>query len=122
MDPETGKCAWTDKKLDVPVKKLREYFAKSAEGTCVPVRENDELIEALGNPEHPGRTRGTVGSVPWKYGFPDAGGYESRERKRKKELSEMQQLNARVKALEERHRVDEATQESTPPSQRRSSV
>src|SRR4051812_33911375 len=34
----------------------------------------------------------------------------------------MEQLNARVKALEERHRVDEATQEATPPSQRRSSV
>ena len=34
----------------------------------------------------------------------------------------MEQLNARVKALEERHRVDEASQEATPPSQRRSSV
>ena len=34
----------------------------------------------------------------------------------------MQQLNARVKALEERHRVDEATQEATRPSQLRSSV
>src|SRR3954462_3017656 len=34
----------------------------------------------------------------------------------------MHQLNARVKALEERHRVDEATQEATPPSQRRSNV
>src|SRR3954468_8773569 len=34
----------------------------------------------------------------------------------------MEQLNARVKALEEKHHVDEATQEATPPSQRRSSV
>ena len=108
--------------MDATVDKLRKLFAKTAEGTFVPDRENDELTEALGNPEHPGRTRGTSGSVPWKYGFPDAGGYKSRERKRKKELSEMQQLNARVKALEERHRVDEATQEATPPSQRRSSV
>src|SRR3954470_2796756 len=66
--------------------------------------------------------RGTTGSVPWKYGFPDACGYKSREKKRKKELSQMEQLNARVKVLEERHRVDEATQEATPPSQRRSSV
>src|SRR4051812_45490299 len=34
----------------------------------------------------------------------------------------MEQLNAREKALEEKHRVDEATQEATPPSQRRSSM
>src|SRR3954463_558641 len=122
LDPETGKLVWNDRKLDATVKKLREYFAASAAGTFVPDRENNELTEALGNPEHPGRTRGTAGSVPWKYGFPDAGGYKSRERKREKELSLMEQLNARVKDLEERHRVDEATQEATPTSQRRSSV
>src|SRR3954469_1623564 len=108
--------------MDASVDKLQKLFAKTAKGTFIPDRENDELTEALGNPEHPGRTRGTSGSVPWKYGFPDAGAYKSRERKRKKELNEMQQLNARVKALEESHRVDEATQEATPPSQRRSSV
>jgi hypothetical protein len=28
----------------------------------------DELIYALQNPEHPGRTRGK-GVIPWKYGF-----------------------------------------------------
>ena len=39
----------------------------------------------------------------WKVGFPGAGGYKTRERKRKHELSEMQKLNARVQALEERH-------------------
>ena len=54
MDPKTGKCAWKDKKLDGKVEKLREYFAKSAKGTFVPDRENDELTEALGNPEHLG--------------------------------------------------------------------
>src|SRR4051812_50214761 len=108
--------------MDATVKKLWEYFTASTKGTFVPDRENDELTEVLGNPEHPGRTRGTSGSVPWKYGFLDAGGYRSRERKRKKELSLMKQLNARVKALEEKYRVDEATQEATPPSQRRSSV
>lgn len=116
LDPETGKCACKNKKLDAKVEKLRENFAKSAKGTFVPDRENNELTDALGNPEHPGRTRGTAGSVPWKYGFLDAGGYKSRERNRKKELNEMQQLIARVKALEERNRVDEATQEATPPS------
>src|ERR1043165_1726043 len=122
LDPETGKLVWNNKKMDATVEKLRDLFAKSAKGTFVPDRENNEITEALGNPEHPGRTRGTSGSVPWKYGFPDAGGYRSRERKRKKEVSLMEQLNARVKVLEEAHRVDEATQEATPPSQRRSSV
>src|SRR4051812_25258700 len=34
----------------------------------------------------------------------------------------MEKMNARVKALEERHQVDEDSQEATLPSQRRSSV
>ena len=90
MNPETGKCTWKKNKImNAKVEKLREYFAKSAAGTFIPDRETDELTKALGNPEHPGRTWGTAGSVPWKYGFPDAGGYKSRERKRKKELNEM---------------------------------
>ena len=70
MDPEKGKCAWTDKKLDVLVKKLREYFAKLAEGTFFPDRENDELTEALGNPEQPGRTRGTQAPFCGSMDFP----------------------------------------------------
>ena len=53
--------------------KLQEYIAAAQEGTFVPDRENDELTQALGNPEHPGRTRGTPGSVSCKAGFPDAG-------------------------------------------------
>ena len=34
--------------------KLQEYIAAAQQGTFVPDRENDELTEALGNPEHPG--------------------------------------------------------------------
>src|SRR3954465_78883 len=64
LDPEKGKCVWTDKKLDLPAKKIQEFFAASTEGTFVPDRENDELTQALGNPEHPGQTRGTTGCVP----------------------------------------------------------
>ena len=86
--------------------------------------ENDELTMALGNPEHPGRTRGTPGSIPWKAGFPDAGGYKSRERRKKVEQIQIQKLHERVQALEERdsNRHAETTPEATPPSQRRSSV
>ena len=82
---------------------------------------------ALGNPEHPGRTRGTPGSVPWKAGFPDAGGYKCQERRKKVEQTQIQKLHERVQALEERDvarskRPAETTPEATPPSQRRSSV
>ena len=58
------------------MRKLREYIEKAQEGTFIPDREKDELTMALGNPEHPGRTRGTPGSLSWKAGFPDAGGYK----------------------------------------------
>ena len=66
------------------------------EGKFVPDRENDKLTRALGNPEHPGRTRGTPGSVAWKVGFPNAGGYKTQERRRKVEQSELHELKARV--------------------------
>ena len=125
MDHETGECVWTKEQLAIPVKKLQKCIAAAQQGTFVPDRENDELNEALGNHEHPGRTRGTPGSVPWRVGFPGTGGYKTRERKRKLELSEMQKLNARVQKLEEQvesQRAAGATLEATPPSQRRSSM
>ena len=87
---------------------------------------------ALGNPEHPGRTRGTPGSIPWKVGFPDAGGYKTHEGRKKLEQDQLQALHEMVMGLEdreeEREAVDrnkrhaEASPEATPPSQRRSSV
>ena len=53
MDPETEKCVWTDNQLEISIKKLRQYIAAAQQGTFVPDRENDELTEALENPEHP---------------------------------------------------------------------
>ena len=110
--------------MEIPVSKLKQYIEAAQEGTFFPDRENDELTMALGNPEHPGRTRGTPGSVPWKAGFPDAGGYKSQERRKKVEQIQIQKLHERVQALEERdgNRHAETTPEATPPSQRRSSV
>jgi hypothetical protein len=101
LDPETGECHWTDEQLAIPMKKLQDYITAAQEGLFIPDREKDELTEALGNPEHPGQIRGTAGSIPWVVGFAGAGGYRSRERKRKAELSEMQKLNARLVKLEE---------------------
>ena len=108
LDPVTGKCVWTNEQLNTPIEKLQEYIEKAQQGTFVPDRENDELTEALGNPEHPGRTRGTPGSLSWKAGFPDAGGYKRRERKKKKELTQLQALHARVQAIEERDKARSA--------------
>ena len=102
LDPVSGRCRWTDEQLAIPVKKIQHYIDAAQQGTFVPDRENDELTMALGNPEHPGRTRGTPGSVPWKAGFPDAGGYKSQERRKKVEQIQIQKLHERVQALEER--------------------
>lgn len=123
LDPETGKCCWMDEQLATPVMKLRKAINKEREGKFVPDKENDELIRALGNPEHPGWTRGTPGSVPWKAGFPDAGSYKCQERRRKVEQSELQEMHARLRKLEEREAVrSKRPAEATPPTQRRSSV
>src|SRR3954465_5198508 len=113
--------------MEIPVKRLQHSIDAAQQGTFVPDRENDELTMALGNPEHPGRTRGTPGSIPWKAGFPDAGGYKCHERRKKGEQTKIQGLKARVQGIEEREanrskRLAEASPEATPPSQRRSSV
>ena len=68
LDHVSGKCVWTDEQMRIPVKRLQHYIDVAQQGTFVPDRENDELTMALGNPEHPRRTRGTPGSVPWKAG------------------------------------------------------
>ena len=101
MDPVSGKCVWTDEQMRIPVKRLQHYVDAAQQGTFVPDREKDELTMAIGNPEHPGRTQGMPVSLSWKAGFPDAGDYKRRERKKKKELTQLQALHARVQALEE---------------------
>ena len=127
LDPITRKCVSTNEQLRIPVRKLQEYIEKAQQGTFVPDRENDELTMALGNPKHPGRTRGTPGSIPWKAGFPDAGGYKTQEMRKKVEYSQLQALHEWVQGLEEREadrskRPAESSPEATPPSQRRSGV
>ena len=90
-----------ERSKDIPVSKLKQYIEAAQEGTFFPDRENDELTMALGNPEHPRRTRGTPGSIPWKAGFPDAGSYKCHERRKKVEQTQLQALHARVQAIEE---------------------
>ena len=87
--------------MDIPVRKLKQYIEAAQQGKFFPDRENDKLTMALGNPEHPGRTRGTPGSIPWKAGFPDAGSYKSHERRKKVQQTELQALQARVQGIKE---------------------
>ena len=69
MDPLTGDCIYGPN-IQQAAQRLQEAIQAAAEGTFQPDRERDELTYALGNPEHPGCTRGK-GMVPWKYGFRD---------------------------------------------------
>ena len=107
-------CVWTDEQLAIPIKKLQEAIKPVQEGMFIPDREKDEMTEALENPEHLGRTRGTPGSVPWVHRFPDIGGYRSRERKGNAEATKMQRLTARLAKLEDP--CLDAAQEATQPS------
>ena len=54
----------------------------------MPDRENDILTQALGNKEHPGRTRGIGSKVPWKMGFPQVYRYKSRRNAVQRRLEE----------------------------------
>ena len=75
--------------------RLNVALKAMSEGSFKSDREKDELMYALGTPEHTGHVRG-MGVVPWKHGFSgDIETYRSR-RRRKAEVAEM------VRALEER--------------------
>ena len=72
------------------------------EGTFLPDRERDELTYALGNPEHPGRTRGKD-MVPWKYGFRDyIESYRSRQRRKNDERERLRRLEERLMSHDQR--------------------
>ena len=71
-------------------KKFTEIQAQVTQGSFIPDRENDILIKALGNKEHPSRTWGIGSKVPWKEGFPnDVSKYKSHnnvEQRRREEF------------------------------------
>ena len=71
------------------VKKIAEIQAQVTQGSFVPDRENDILMKALGNKEHPGRTRGISSKVPWKKGFPqDLYKYKFRRNAKQRRIEE----------------------------------
>ena len=71
------------------VQKIAQIQAQVTEGSFVPDREHDILTKALGNPEHPGRTRGKGSKVPWKTEFPqDNHRYKSRRTMEQKRIEQ----------------------------------
>ena len=90
--------------------KLLEAIEDARKGVFTPNRENDELTRALGNPEHPGRTRGK-GVIPWYEGFSEWNDdYRTRarkkmeeEKKRKLDEDQRKQDAEHLQGLEARH-------------------
>ncbi|KAK1686030.1 hypothetical protein QYE76_046878 [Lolium multiflorum] len=102
LDPETGKCIYTKEHLKKPGEALIAADKDVREGRFHPERENDELTCALGNNEHGGRTRGTTGSVLWKYGFPEERKRfpdKSNERRKAREADRISSLEESVSVL-----------------------
>src|SRR6266498_2612097 len=93
------------------VQKIAEIQAQVSEGSFVPDREHDILTKALGNPEHPGRTRGFGSKVPWKKGFPqDAHRYKSHRNAKQRRWEE---YKAAFKEMyEEKKRKEREEQEN----------
>src|SRR4051812_47709582 len=84
---------------------MRKVVKAVKDGDFIPNRENDELTLALGNKEHDGRTRGTIGSKPWSTGFPEERKkYPYRSRKSRKDKAEVEAdiQKERMHIIEER--------------------
>ena len=109
MDPKTGKVS-TKACLNRADDELLVAIEEARSGLFEPNKENDELTCALGNPEHPGRTRG-MGAIPWYEGFSDWNAdYRTRarkkiaeEKKRKMEEEQRKLDYERLQGLESAH-------------------
>ena len=109
MDPKTDKVSKRASLKGVE-DKILVAIEEARTGVFTPNRENDELTHALGNPEHPGRTRGK-GVGPWYEGFSEWNAdYRTRarrkmeeEKKRKLEEEQRKQEAQRLQGLESAH-------------------
>ena len=101
LDPLTRDCIYGPK-IQLAAQRLQEAIQAAAEGIFKPDRERDELTYALGNPEHPGRTRGK-GVVPWKYEFRDyIKSYRSWQRRKNDEREHLRRLEERLMLHDQR--------------------
>ena len=98
----------TRPKIQLAAQRLQEAIQAAAKGTFQPDRERDELTYTLGNPEHPGRTRGK-GVAPWKYGLRDyIESYISRQRRKNDEWEHLRRLEERL--MSHNQRLEEEVQ------------
>ena len=106
MDPKTREII-EQASLKEACDALLDAIEAAQTGAFQPERENDELTRALGNPEHPGRTRGR-GVVPWVEGFADWNdSYRSRARKKKHELDRIQMVDSKNADLERKYMLQQ---------------
>lgn len=94
--------------------------AQSSQGSFQADREKDILSAALGNSEHPGRTRGAGVFVTWEQWFQaDSGSYRSRKRAKAEHDAKLREdLRASLRdeltqSFEERMRAFEQKQKET---------
>ena len=108
LDPKTDLVS-KKASLKGAEQRILDAIEEARSGVFQPNRENDELTRALGNPEHPGRTRGK-GAIPWYEGFSDWNSdYRTRARKKiaeekKRKMEEERKLDyERLQGLESAH-------------------
>ena len=98
------------------VKKFTEIQAQVTQGSFVPDRENAILTKALGNKEHPGRTRGISSKVPWKKVFPnDLYKYKSRKNAEQRRMKEFKAAFEEMYKEKKKKEREEQETLGTPP-------
>jgi hypothetical protein len=120
LNPETWLCIYTKEHLAKPYKALKTAHQEVQEGKFHPERENDELTHALRNPEHSRQTRGTSGSLTWKYGFPEERKRfpdRSHQRRKARDADQMQWIEETLRSQQEQINIVLSWQ-GTGPSQR----
>jgi hypothetical protein len=81
---EDNTLIYKKKEVTTVEQKALQVAAKQRLGLSQSDKENDQLKEALGNPEHIGRIRGVGSQMPWKHGFlKDSTSYKKRDRYKK---------------------------------------
>ena len=73
-------------------------------------RTHDILTTALGNPEHPGRTRGLGSDVPWDVGFHETKEEYERMMRARRSQTQSQTTQTDHAAMEERIRAEVSRQ------------
>ena len=105
-----GSFSSTNPAMSSLIQRISEVNDEVRKGTRSTNRENDLLTQALGNKEHPGRTRG-AGLVPWKIAFEEGSStYRSRSRGRAAQEAEYMRV---LKEMEDKFKkgIDEWVQE-----------